>query len=180
MTKASYYNPDDVKKHFKRISKVPKATRLNKNIKPGSVLILLTGRFKGRRVVFIKQLKSGLLLVTGPYKVNGIPLKRINQAYVQPTSTIVQFNIAGFNAIDDKYFARAKAVKSKTAENNQFFERQAEISPEEKKKLDQKKKTQVDLDKAVVDAVKAVQHLGAYLNSRFTIRKNTLPHELKF
>ena len=76
MTKASYYNPDDVKKHFKRISKVPKATRLNKNIKPGSVLILLTGRFKGRRVVFIKQLKSGLLLVTGPYKVNGIPLKR--------------------------------------------------------------------------------------------------------
>ena len=180
MTKASYYNPDDVKKHFKRLSKAPKPASLHKGIKPGSVLILLTGRFKGRRVVFVKQLKSGLLLVTGPYKVNGVPLKRVNQAYVQPTSTVVAFNAAGFNAIDDKYFARAKVAKEKGAENNQFFERTADISPAEKKKLDDKKKAQIDLDKPVIAAVKAVEHIAAYLGSRFTIRKNTLPHELKF
>lgn len=85
---ASFYPADDIRQP-KKSRKTPKPTRLRGSIKPGCVLIILAGRFKGKRVVFLKQLASGLLLVTGPYAINGVPLRRVNQAYVIATSTTV-------------------------------------------------------------------------------------------
>lgn len=88
-----YYPADDVRQP-KKSRKSPKPANLRPSIAPGSVLIVLAGRFRGKRVVFLKQLDSGLLLVTGPYKVNGVPLRRVNQAYVIATSTKV--DLEGF------------------------------------------------------------------------------------
>lgn len=61
-----WYPADDVKKPRSRKFK-PTATKLRASLTPGTVVILLAGRFKGKRAVFLRQLPSGLLLVTGAF-----------------------------------------------------------------------------------------------------------------
>ena len=51
--KFAWYPADDEHKHYKKSTKA-KITKLRKSIVPGSVLVLLAGRFRGRRVVFLK------------------------------------------------------------------------------------------------------------------------------
>merc|ERR1712168_514333 len=91
-----FYPTDAERRRFKTTGagKSYRATqKLKEGIVPGSVLILVAGRHRGKRVVFLKQLESGLLLVTGPFKINGVPLRRVNQKYVLPTSTKLDFTV---------------------------------------------------------------------------------------
>ncbi len=82
---------------------------------PGTVLILLAGRFRGKRVILLKNLDQGVLLVTGPFKVNGVPLRRVNARYVIATSykiDLADVNSAKIEEVSgDKYFAREKSEK---------------------------------------------------------------------
>jgi len=97
--------------------------RPRKTLQPGTVLILLAGRFRGKRVILLKHLPQGVLLVTGPFKVNGVPLRRVNARYVIATSAKVELK-----GIDEKlvekvgeegYFTREKAT-DKTGEEKFF------------------------------------------------------------
>merc|ERR1712146_863394 len=137
--------------------------KLRKSITPGTVLILLSGRFRGRRVVFLKQLPSGLLLVTGPYAVNGVPLRRVNQAYVIATSTKVDVSKGKADKFVDGYFGKAKLPKSHRSKKKgeDFFEEDAakgELSAE--KKADQT---------AVDGALKPSAVMAKYLKAKFTL-----------
>lgn len=53
VTIPKYYPADDMKKPLKRRI-VKRPTKLKAGIKPGSVLILLAGRFRGKRVIYLK------------------------------------------------------------------------------------------------------------------------------
>ena len=179
MKQVRLYKADDYKPKKVNENKKPKLTKLRKSITPGTVLIVLAGRFKGRRVVFLKQLPSGLLLVTGPYKINGVPLRRMNQAYVIATSTKVDVTGANVASLDDSYFAKHKQKKQKSSDN-MFFERSNELTEEDKKRISEKKAKQVEFDKPLIANIKKIDLLGKYLATRFSLRDNQKPHEMKF
>merc|ERR1712005_53314 len=178
-----FYPVDQERRRFKTTGagKSYRATqKLKEGIVPGSVLILLVGRYKGKRVVFLKQLQSGLLLVTGPHKINGVPLRRVNQSTVIPTSYKV--SLAGVDAskINDDYFARTAVKAAKKSEEAFFAQEGQQLSEEEKKRIAEKKKTQATLDAGLLANIKKVELLRQYMRSRFTITNNMKPHELIF
>lgn len=69
-----YYPAEDVKRPIPSRKTNRNPTKLRKSLTPGTVVILLAGRFRGRRVVFLKQLPSGLLLVSGNLGWSLMPL----------------------------------------------------------------------------------------------------------
>lgn len=142
-------------------------------------MILLSGRFKGRRVVFLKQLASGLLLVTGPYQLNGIPLRRVNQAYVIATSTKVQINFKIPKIFEDRYFRRPnlKKFKVKAEKKKDAFDKK-----KKKKNLlpQKKKKIQKLFDKPILAQIKKTPYLKQYLSARFSLSAKQFPHLMKF
>ena len=177
MGKKFEYPADDVKViKEKRVQKDCKKTRAG--LKPGSVVILLSGKHQGKRAVFLKQLKSGLLAVTGPFKYNGVPLRRVNQRYVIPTSTTVEVgNAQSYNKISDDFFLQEKKAQKKLlakAKGEQdFFEEKAR----KESISDDFRKVQAEVDKSVkVNDILMKKYLGA----RFSLSNNDCPHLMQF
>ena len=171
--KKNWYPTTNLKQHFKRKSKLPKPTHIQHALQPGQIVILLSGRFRGKRVVYLKKLQSGLLLVTGPYKLNGVPLKRVNQAYVLPTCTKVELADVAKDVTDELF----KRVDVKRENEKDFFE-----DPAVKKGriTDERKNAQIKVDTEVKKAVDAVPQLNKYLKFRFALKNGDKPHLMKF
>lgn len=152
------------------------ATKLRKGLEPGRVLILLSGRYRGQRVVFLKQLQSGLLLVTGPHKLNGVPLKRVNQVYTMTTSTKVDLKGVDASKITDKMMTRDNKQKK---EDHKIFSKEGakkKIASAESKAL------QKAIDAALIKNIKDSKQplLAKYMAARFSLTKNDRPHAMKF
>ena len=169
--KFDWYPAEDQKRQPRK--KQARAPKLRKGIEAGSVLILTSGKYRGKRCVFLKQLESGLLLVSGPFKVNGVPLKRVNQVYTITTSTKVNVKGADVSKVNDAAF-KDKSAKSKGRDI--FNENQKKTRSPERVAL------QKSVDDALLKNLKADKTplLKEYLRSRFTLSKNDTVHAMKF
>ena len=167
--KFQWYPSEDVQQTPKW--RKPKASKLRKSITPGTVLILLAGRFRGKRVVFLKQLKSGLLAVTGPFKLNGVPVKRVQQTYTLSTSTKVDLKGIKLDGITDETFAKGKGSKK----NEKFFA----TSIPKVETSDARKTLQKTVDTAILANIKD-KIVKKYIGARFSLTKHDAPHAMKF
>merc|ERR1712079_718432 len=149
------------------------------SLSAGTVAILLAGVHKGKRVVVLKQLETGLLLVTGPFKLNGTPLRRVNQRFLLATAT--KIDVSGVkipDTINDKYFARVKAEKSAKKDGDIFDSKKEGYKPSEQRKTDQ---TAIDTQVlAAIKSHKEGQALRQYLKATFALSKGQYPHKMSF
>jgi len=132
--KRSFVNqPDGVRKQ-RKTARLP---LLRRSLVPGRVCIVLEGKHRGRRVIVVKALQSGLVVVTGPTSINTVPMRRVSPAYLIATSVKVDFAAAKVHdalkefIIDDKLFERERSRRLKIA--------RAELNEEEKKARAEKK-----------------------------------------
>merc|ERR1712170_241898 len=151
---------------------------LRSSITPGTVLILLAGLHKGKRVVFLKQLSSGLLLVTGPFKINGCPMRRINQIYVIATQAKIDIKDVKIpDNVNDEYFKRQPLKKPKHGEGD-IFETAEKYTVSDTRKADQK-----SIDKQLVGAIcknPEKKLLIDYLGTMFSLKNHQYPHKMVF
>jgi hypothetical protein len=64
---SKFYSADDVKKALPSRKSVQHAPSIKAGYAKGQVLILLAGRFKGKRVIMLGTTKTGLLIVCGSF-----------------------------------------------------------------------------------------------------------------
>merc|ERR1712096_228627 len=156
-----YYPTEDkprkLRSHGKKCFK-DHVRKLRSSITPGTVLTLLAGPHAGKRVVFLKQLDTGLLLVIA-------------------TSTkidISQVNVP--EHLNDAYFKRKNLSKPKHGEGEIFDDKAEEYTVSDQRKADQ-----AAVDSQLMVAVKAAdKYMEGFLATKFTLQTGDYPHKMKF
>ncbi|KAI9829823.1 MAG: hypothetical protein M1826_005400 [Phylliscum demangeonii] len=179
--KARKWYPLDDELNHKRKYKVIRPAKLRPSLTPGTVLIVLAGKYAGKRVVLLKHLSQGILLVTGPFKVNNVPLRRFNARYVIATSAKVDLATIDKTTMErvtsEGYLSQKKDKKSTKGEE-EFF---AQGEKRQKRKIPaQLIEDQKTIDKALISTIKKEPSMIHYLGSSFSLRKGDRPHEMKW
>lgn len=192
----------EAKKEAKRKHAVQK---LRPSLTLGTVVIILAGKHQAKRAVFLKQLeKSGLILLCGPKRCNGIKLMRIPQAYVIATKTKIDLSrrhvrttingkketITLQNRVDrikDKWFKqRAEHIKHKQwkfCKNKKFLSKYRNGTIKKIPTTLMLSLATREINRSVWMAVKKGDPdflLQQYLSSKFRLKPKDKPHDMVF
>ena len=120
-------------------------------------------------------------MISGPLKLNGCPLRRVNQRYLLATSTKLDISsVKVDDKINDEYFRRIKADTSKKSKKDgDIFEaKKEEYKPSEERKADQQTVDKQVL--AVIGKHPDAAMLKGYFKHTFSLSKGQFPHQLVF
>lgn len=159
--------------------------KLRKSLTPGTVVIMVGTHHQCKKAVFLKQLKrSGLCLVSGPWYLNGVPVRRIDQRFLIATSIKLNLN-PKFKVpacVDDSFFKKPRIVKKKV--------KQGEDATFKTKKVTVKRRpnparayVQKYVDTELMNAIRKHKETGPlkkYLKQDFGLMGRRYAHHLKF
>jgi len=156
--------------------------KLRKSITPGTVGILLKGPQKARRVIFIKQLESGLLMVANP--VSGDEPTTIDHRYFM--STKLKLDISGVKVPEEMVHTH---FHNKAERRKAYLKarRTATVLGEGENKPAGFTDEQKAINKKLVDQLADIvqKHpespvLEGYMKTKFRLTHRDFPHRMNF
>lgn len=147
---------------------------LRKSLVPGTIVIILTGKHQGSRGVFLKQMESGLILVSGVKSINQVPLYRMDQQYVIATSTRIDVSSISLDECTDKVFAVPKKIKKDK------FVSDENTMDVENSNTDKIAALQERIGGQIETIVSGDALMKEYLGSMFELKRGQAPHKMRF